>query len=676
MGLLVRACRLSWNFAPPVWTTWLAVLLPPFRRRVWFGMVGRSLAKSGPAFIKWGQWASTRADMFPDALCEAMSQLHSDAPAHKWSFTERTVEQSLCVPPGSLPEIFESFEMEPVASGSIAQVHRAVLRSDDDDDDDDDNEGVEHGTLVAVKVRHPRVSKLIDTDFRLMSIAADVVDHIPWMGWLRLRSSVEQFSHTMAAQAHLNVEAHHLEVLNHNFRNWKDVGFPKPFFSSAAVIMETFETGKVCTEVMDAYDRIAADGSEEDEELMLEDVGGSSGAAMDALYPGHRKMPVPMAKFIVGTGLSIYLKMLLIDNLMHADLHPGNLMLNVEEMLPEEDDDEDEESDYGNKEETDAAAKKSKADADAARRYRGHITMVDAGMVAQLDESESVNFIGLLSSLGEGDGRTAAEAVLRFSSDENAAAAALDDCGCDDTPPTGGGLTARQKEAFKRDMIKLFDEKCGGYGTDVDVGEVLRGVLGLIRDHHVRIDANYATLVVNALCIESLANRVCPSYNLLDGSKPLLTSFRKICQSKDGRVALCHRSKFRKAILKMGVPFLYLRKNLFDNDFFRRLEISRKLRRGQSPPVIVSSFFSGVVGLAGLLALVAKTAQENGLMIGLSSSSSLSSSDVLSSRRARSSAIGEADARTRREDDTIAVATRDPNAFLFGLFERWLRLEY
>ena len=169
-------------------------------------------------------------------------------------------------------------------------------------------------------------------------------------------------------------------------------------------------------------------------------------------------------------------------------------------------------------------------------------------MVAQLDEEESVNFIGLLAAMGEGNGEAAAEAVLRFSPPDAAAIlamAAYDPCGCDGPPPSlnPDGLTVERREAFSRDMVQMFSERCRGYGTGVDVGDVLRGVLKLIRKHHVRIDANYATLVVNALCVEGLARRVCPSYNVLDGSRPLLKSFRNICQSKDGKAALCHRSK-------------------------------------------------------------------------------------------------------------------------------------
>ena len=54
----------------------------------------------------------------------------------------------------------------------------------------------------------------------------------------------------------------------------------------------------------------------------------------------------------------------------------------------------------------------------------------------------------------------------------------------------------------------LFKEKCKGYGTNVAIGEMLCGILGLVKKHLQQIDANYATLVINALCVDGLAKRV------------------------------------------------------------------------------------------------------------------------------------------------------------------------
>ena len=284
LQLSLRAAKLTMHFAPVTTTAWLAVLSSKFRKKIWYRWVSACLASGGAAFIKWGQWAATRTDMFPVELCDALSELHSSAPAHSWNYTQDQVEASLDIPSGSLFEVFESFDAEPLASGSIAQVHKARLRN---------------GELIAAKVRHPRVARLIDMDFRLMTMLASVFDWIPALKWLHIKDSVSQFSHTMAAQAHLNVEAHHLEVLNHNFRAWDRVGFPKPIYASSSVILETYERGSIVTELLDHFD--------------------SEAESMENETQGYQIIPVDLAKFLVTSGVSLYLKMLLLDNLMVGD---------------------------------------------------------------------------------------------------------------------------------------------------------------------------------------------------------------------------------------------------------------------------------------------------------------------------------------------------------------------
>jgi aarF domain-containing kinase len=519
--------------------------------------------------------------MFPDELCQELSSLHASAPAHSWKFTQRSVEEALDIPTGTLLDVFESFESEPLASGSIAQVHRAVLKPDPIMLERQNRNrlrleqglsklrehlplvpsfGEEHldtGITVAIKVRHPLVAELIDWDFRLMLKLADVVDAIPPLRWINIRSSVEQFSHTMAAQSHLNVEAHHLEVLNYNFRRWAHIGFPRPFYSKPTVICETFESGRIVTDIIDDYD-----GDDSTSHVSLQ--------SLDEVLPAlsssgsvHERIPLDLAEFLVTNGLSIYLKMLLVDNLMHADLHPGNIMCCVNnlhhgktlkrqkiknkkegtsvrakkaEMKAKAmvgqvgggiaaklahgagcDDNDDDEEESENVDEDEEAEPEP---------FDANMILVDAGMVAKLDEEEADNFIGFLASLGEGNGRHAAEAALRFS-----------------PPGNGYDLLEEEKKAFIIDMEELFATNCQGYGTNVDVGGILRDVLQLIRKHKVRIDANYATLVINALCIEGLAKRVAPSYNVLDAAQPLLQSYFRICGTgrSTSRVSILYR---------------------------------------------------------------------------------------------------------------------------------------
>ena len=86
--------------------------------------------------------------------------------------------------------------------------------------------------------------------------------------------------------------------------------------------------------------------------------------------------------------------------------------------------------------------------------------MRHAGMVAQLTDHEGSVFIGFLSCLGSGNGREAANFALMFSKENEAL------------------MSDDAKRAFADDMELMFHECCRGYGTNVDVGEVLRGVLG------------------------------------------------------------------------------------------------------------------------------------------------------------------------------------------------------
>lgn len=185
------------------------------------------------------------------------------------------------------------------------------------------------------------------------------------------------------------------------------------------------------------------------------------------------------------------------------------------------------------------------------------ITLVDAGMVAQLTEEESSTFIGMLTCLGDGDGDSAAEFALRFS--------------------VGNDLGDKQKKEFKREMVEFFEKNCRGYGTNVDVGEVFRGILGLIREHGIRIDANYATLVINVLCIEALGRRICPSYNVLDAAKPLLQTYRRFVYQDDGYTPK-NKNTYSKRVKTLMPIMLYRSKKKSDNAFFKHVEATRRTK--------------------------------------------------------------------------------------------------
>ena len=124
LNICVRGCFLLLLFLPAIATAHGAFWLgEPWRGR-WMRLMIWTLHQAGPAFIKWGQWASTRSDLFPTDLCRALEQLQTSAPAHPAVQSRAIIEAAFGRP---IASIFASFEDKPVASGSIAQIHRGQL---------------------------------------------------------------------------------------------------------------------------------------------------------------------------------------------------------------------------------------------------------------------------------------------------------------------------------------------------------------------------------------------------------------------------------------------------------------------------------------------------------------------------------------------------------------------
>lgn len=390
------------------------------------------------ALIKWGQWAATRPDLVPASLCDVLSLLHAHAPVHSTSFSRAEVEATIGVP---IDSYFEEFEPTPLASGSIGQVHIARL----------------NGTLVAVKVRHPRVAAEIEADFLLLELVATVIDQLPGLQWIDAQSTMRHFGWSLQRQASLEDEAHWLRAVGHNFRKWSDVVIPSPIVSSPSVLIMTLVPGLPIGD----YISFAAHTRSAHERV-----------------DGRAPLSIAQRYYVVQRGVDIYYKMLLSDNLMHADLHPGNLLFDA----------------YG-------------------RNGVGAIGMVDLGMTAVLTPDEQHNFIGFLQAIGDGDGRAAARRVLRWAARAHG----------DEMSASG----PRDRD-FIEAMSRSFESHCQGYGHSVDLGVVLRETLSLVRAHQIPVGANYVTLVVNAMCLEGMARQLVPEYNVMDAARPLLVAHSKL----------------------------------------------------------------------------------------------------------------------------------------------------
>jgi hypothetical protein len=113
-------------------------------RDYWLDMMIATLESAGCSFMKFGQWLSMRPDLLPPDVIRALGRLRNDAPMHSYELTRAAIRDSFGC---EIEELFERFDPVPVASGTIAQVHRAVLKAP--------HELPGGGREVAVKVREP-----------------------------------------------------------------------------------------------------------------------------------------------------------------------------------------------------------------------------------------------------------------------------------------------------------------------------------------------------------------------------------------------------------------------------------------------------------------------------------------------------------------------------------------
>lgn len=184
----------------------------------------------------------------------------------------------------SAADLFSHLDPVPVASGSIGQIHRAVLSGAGAR-----LTGMAEGSVVAVKVRHPGVSEAIERDFALMVAAARAAAALPALRALRLEESLKQFAAPLREQVDLSREGLYLHAFNYNFRAEREVSFPVPLYPLVApsVLVESFEEGGHISEY----------------------VARGAGA--------------PHNSRLARLGARTMLHMLVADNLVHSDLHPG-----------------------------------------------------------------------------------------------------------------------------------------------------------------------------------------------------------------------------------------------------------------------------------------------------------------------------------------------------------------
>jgi len=206
LGFYVLGHSLRWFLG---WLLLLVTFRGKARRQDWFGACLLALFRSlGATFIKVGQIMSTRPDLLPPHVIRHLEQLQDRVGPFAW----RHVEAALLEDFGKhADELFASFERTPIASASVAQVHRARLAD---------------GRAVAVKVRRPRLDKIVGFDLGVMRFFARLIALSPSIRLLAPVEQVEEFGRGIRMQLDFRVEAANNRRFHELFAGNPDVGFP------------------------------------------------------------------------------------------------------------------------------------------------------------------------------------------------------------------------------------------------------------------------------------------------------------------------------------------------------------------------------------------------------------------------------------------------------------------
>lgn len=229
--------------------------------------------------IKLGQIIGSRPDLIPDEYIDVLSRLQDAVPPRPFQLIRRVIEEELERP---LDDIFDEFEEMPIASASLAQVHRARLKPSASDPE---------GRVVAVKVQYPGIDEIVDNDLQNIRLLLRILAQFERN--LDFTPIIEELSHNAPQELDFINEGHNAEIIDKNFAGRENVIVPE--------ILWEYSTRRVLTmEFMEG--------------IKITDVAALHRAGIDTQA---------VAQLVT----DVYCEQLFLHGMFHADPHPGNLLV-------------------------------------------------------------------------------------------------------------------------------------------------------------------------------------------------------------------------------------------------------------------------------------------------------------------------------------------------------------
>ncbi|MWP46197.1 ubiquinone biosynthesis regulatory protein kinase UbiB [Gilliamella sp. Pas-s27] len=239
----------------------------------------QALQELGPVWIKFGQMISTRRDVLPKDIANALAKLQDQVDPFDGKIAKHLIEQALEKP---IDYYFSDFDEKPLASASIAQVHTAILKSSQAE--------------VVIKVLRPNILSVIQADIGLMYwVANQFTKRIKSGERLRAVEIVHDYEITLLKELDLRKEAYNTARLRNNFIN-------------SDVLYIPYVYQDLCRKTIIVEERIK----------------GVPIADIDLLKQHNVNM-----KLLAERGVQAFFTQVFRDNFFHADMHPGNIFVDI-----------------------------------------------------------------------------------------------------------------------------------------------------------------------------------------------------------------------------------------------------------------------------------------------------------------------------------------------------------
>ncbi len=413
----MRALKLTGRFLWILWVMGAAFWRYVFRRltggrlttlerdRLRGVILADMLQRLGATYVKFGQILSTRPDLFGPGITDSLARLQDHVAPIPYDIVEGVIDGELDATSRAL---LVAIEPEPLAAASVAQVHRAELKD---------------GTFIVLKVQRPLARIQVDRDLVLMMLGAKFLNLFPSIKLLSLPGAVERFAEAMRGQLDFRLEAENNRRFAKNFEHLEGVDVPKLFDA-------------LCTERVLAMEFIDGVRATEPEK-----VGGDREA-------------------IAQKGLQCILQMVFDDGFVHADLHPGNIILTPDE----------------------------------------RVVLIDLGLVAEIEDELKGPWIESFLAIGQYDAKSAARLFYTY-----APFVATKDYG-----------------AYEADVEAHFSSFHGKPLHEIEASQVLAGMMNILRRHRIQIDPVFTVVNIAMLVAEGLGKQLDPNLDLIQVSTPYL----------------------------------------------------------------------------------------------------------------------------------------------------------